>query len=400
MLREFSAGDCYQADDDEHVELVYRRCLQAGELGEWPSLVAGKPAETMDWPRFAQLVRANLQQRIPKRSSRAHAEGHLRVIETFAGTVTAEQLERWAMEVDPVASPSPFRKRIETLAQVQASGLMDLQQVLARLRAMRPRGTARRRQAQATMRPRAIPTDEQLQAWLDGLQGMEQWVFALVATYGLRPSEAWHAEGIDASGWITIPGEGLTKTARHYAPPVPAAWVARYQLAQHFTRYQQQLLKRWPLRWEERDGLRLPVNNSAVSNYLHKLQRDRPQPDGSVYPAQVKPLLAQACDTDGTDWVRPYDLRHAYAVRCFSDPAANMLPTEDHAQWMGHGVDVHRRIYLRWMPSARQKAALQERHARLAANGPQAPQEAPAELPPDVVARLAKLEQLERLLQA
>lgn len=399
VLREFKAGS-FLADLDADIELVYRRCIQAGELGRWPDAVDNRPSETLSWPEFAQLVRQNLQQRIPKRSSRAHAEGHLRTFETFAGPVSALQLERWVCELDPVAQPSPFRKRLETLAQIQSSGLMDLQQVLARLRALRPKGTARRRQVQATMRPRAIPSDAALQAWLDGLTGMEQWVFALIATYGLRPSEAWHAEGIDAQGWITIPGEGRTKTARHYAPPVPAHWVQRYKLAKTFNERQKQLLDRWPLKWEERDGISFPVNNSSVSNYLHKLQRDRPQPNGTVYPAQITPLMAKACDSDGSDWVRPYDLRHAYAIRCFSDAAVNMLPTDDHAQWMGHGVDVHERIYLKWMPAARQKAALQERHARLSSASAEPEALTPAELPPEILARLAKLEQLEKLLSS
>ena len=80
---------------------------------------------------------------------------------------------------------------------------------------------------------------------------------------------------------------------------------------------------------------------------------------------RVQPLIAEACEGGGTDWVRPYDLRHAYAIRCFTDPAVNMVPSEDHASWMGHGLDVHERIYLRWMPAARQKLALKDRHARL-----------------------------------
>lgn len=418
VLRTFSSA-VYRHDDDDDVEACYQRCLLSHSVGRWQDPAGPQVAESIDWPRFAQRVLEDVRQRIPKRASRAHAEGHLRSIAEFSGPVAVVRLERWARECDPISQPHPFRKRLETLAQIHASGLLDLSEALARLRALRPKGSARRRQEQRTQRPRAIPGDLALQNWLDGLRGVEQWTFALIATYGLRPSEAWHAEGIDAQGWITIPGDGLTKTARHYAPPVPATWVARYQLAERFSEYQARLLERWPLQWEERDGQRIPVNNSSVSNYLYKLLRDRSQPGGGVYPAQIEPLEAPAAEGEGVDWVRPYDLRHSYAIRCFTDPQVNTLPTDDHAAWMGHGADVHERIYLRWMPASRQKLALQERHSRLGARGPQEPleglpglsgvesdttaspgrPEGPVALPADVLAKLAKLEQLEQLLR-
>ena len=34
---------------------------------------------------------------------------------------------------------------------------------------------------------------------------------------------------------------------------------------------------------------------------------------------------------------------------------------DDMATWMGHGLDVHRRIYLRWLSSSRRKESLQRR---------------------------------------
>ena len=168
VLATFAAGD-YRADDDDAVELIYRQCIEAHKLGRWPDLIGGKPAENITWATFAQLVIEDVQRRIAKRSSRAHAEGHLRTIATWSGPVKAQRLERWAMELDPIAEASPFRKRVETLGQVQASGVLDVSDALARLRAMRPKGAARKRQQVATMRPRAIPTDAQLQAWLDQL---------------------------------------------------------------------------------------------------------------------------------------------------------------------------------------------------------------------------------------
>ena len=75
-------------------------------------------------------------------------------------------------------------------------------------------------------------TDEDLQHWLDRLEPFHQWVFGCNATYGLRPREPWHAEGIDSQAWISIPGDMKTKTAEHFAPAVPEAWVERLSRAQ------------------------------------------------------------------------------------------------------------------------------------------------------------------------
>jgi hypothetical protein len=38
------------------------------------------------------------------------------------------------------------------------------------------------------------------------------------------------------------------------------------------------------------------------------------------------------------------------------------------ATWMGHGLDVHRRIYLRWLSSSRRKESLQRRRGGAALN--------------------------------
>jgi hypothetical protein len=65
------------------------------------------------------------------------------------------------------------------------------------------------------MRVRVIPSDDDLQHWLDRLEPFHRWVFGCIATYGLRPHELWHAEGIDGQGWISIPGDMKTKTGEH-----------------------------------------------------------------------------------------------------------------------------------------------------------------------------------------
>ena len=97
--------------------------------------------------------------------------------------------------------------------------------------------------------------------------------------------------------------------------------------------------------------MKIAVNNVAVSNSLYKeFQRKG-----------LQKLWAPVADGEGMDWVRPYDLRHAYAIRCATSAETADAFDDDMATWMGHGLDVHRRIYLRWLSSSRRKESLQRR---------------------------------------
>ena len=176
-------------------------------------------------------------------------------------------------------------------------------------------------------------------------------MFGCIATYGLRPHELWHAEGIDSQGWISIPGDMKTKTGEHFAPPVPEGWVERYDLRHNWEQFHGQLNARWTVRFADVSGVKIAVNNVAVSNSLYKeFQRKG-----------LQKLWAPVADGEGMDWVRPYDLRHAYAIRCATSTETADAFDDDMATWMGHGLDVHRRIYLRWLSSSRRKESLQRR---------------------------------------
>jgi hypothetical protein len=107
------------------------------------------------------------------------------------------------------------------------------------------------------------------------------------------------------------------------------------------------------VRFAEVSGVRIAVNNVAVSNSLYKeFQRKG-----------LQKLWAPVADGEGMDWVRPYDLRHAYAIRCATSAETADAFDDDMATWMGHGLDVHRRIYLRWLSSSRRKESLQRRRS-------------------------------------
>ena len=374
---------CSRDDIEEARDL----CIQGHRQGSWPTPQSRRTvASGSDWSELAEACIADIKLRICKEGSRAHSINDLRKrIAQFRGPVEARRLQAWVLEHDPRLQLKSFNRRIETLSQIQRSGQMDLTAELQRLRDMRPKGAAEKIRKASSMRVRVIPTDEDLQHWLDRLEPFHQWVFGCIATYGLRPHELWHAEGIDSQGWISIPGDMKTKTGEHFAPAVPDAWVERYALRETWEHVHGQLNARWTVRFAEVSGVKIAVNNVAVSNSLYKeFQRK-----------SLQKFWAPIADGEGMDWVRPYDLRHAYAIRCATSVETAQAFDDDMASWMGHGVDVHRRIYLRWLSSSRRKEALQRRRAQgVAVNSIQSHTPAlalPDEITPDLLDMARKL---------
>ena len=84
----------------------------------------------------------------------------------------------------------------------------------------------------------------------------------------------------------------------------------------------------------------------------------------------------------------PYDLHYSYALRCETseDPELVATTSDEFAKWLGHGLEVHKRVYLAYMTADCRMAGLQARYGKS--------QESPAEagLSDEI---LAKLEQLE-----
>ena len=374
-IRTFSSG-VYFASEDEHIEACGKECLEAHKRGYWIE-TKKQGAASLKWEQLAEITLTNLRSRIARQGSRKNAEGHLREIGKLKGKVSVKLLKEWALLRSPINQPSAFRNRIETISHIDKAVEMDLGPLLAELRAMKPTGAAKKEQDRRTQKIRAIPEDSKLEAWLDRLEGHEQWLCAVIATYGLRPSEAWHAERIDEDGWIHIPGDGITKTERHYAPPQPAHWLERYQLRENFKQHQAAVNARWSIKWEERNGQKIPTNNSQVTNsFYSRIQGD------------FIPKLWV-----GDEWVRPYDLRHSYAIRCETSQDPELLATSsgEFARWLGHTYEIHKRVYLKHMRADRLLDSMKSRV------GSQKPAAQP-ELSEEILKKLEKLEQLEKLL--
>jgi len=357
----FSSG-CYRASDEQEIEHCHMACLRASALGSWAAAVkkeAGASPES--WKGFADSVLSNLRARVKKEGSRKNAEGHLSEIASFKGEVNAGRLESWALEKNPMTAPGAFRNRVETLSHIHKSELIDLKSTLERLRAKKPTGAARRDQESKMEFTKAIPPDDAIEAWLDKIEDPTlQWTFALIATYGLRPSEAWHSIGIVKDDFLVIPATTSKNKKGRNTAAVPRHWVKRYGLKTNFKVRQQALQERWPVRFDESNGWENPINNSGVANSLYH-----------YYTNHMNTLEFGTARGEKSGVMTPFLLRHCYAIRCFNDPSVYGLPMEEIAAYMGHGVEIHRRAYLRHnSESSELKTAQNKYRENMANNAP------------------------------
>ncbi|MFM8260090.1 MAG: hypothetical protein ACKN83_09760 [Vulcanococcus sp.] len=174
-LNEFSLKPrCWINRDD--IEEARDLCIQGHRQGRWPQPDPEVSAqEQWTWASLAEGCIADIKHRICKESSRVHAINDLQKrIAVLRGPVEAARLKAWALELDPRLQLKSFNRRIETLSQVHRSGLLDLTVELQHLRGLRPRGAAEKIRKASSMRVRVIPSDEDLQHWLDRLKPFHQ----------------------------------------------------------------------------------------------------------------------------------------------------------------------------------------------------------------------------------
>lgn len=229
---------------------------------------------------------------------------------------------------------------------------------------------------------RRIPSTEAIQQWLDLVieeDPLWGWVFAMIATYGLRPHEVWHLDGLpDENGLITIGVAArhikVTKTGFRAAVPLPAEWVERYQLggangeqrlAELRARYKPRFVNEEGMPFDpERDQVKRCDNNERLGAVCcHKLRSSDAKAE---FELQHK-LYAwvELASADGKKKAQkrkercvPYDLRHAYAIRARETTSWSYA---DVAAVMGHSPEVHRRTYLSEISGEQTKAAVVRR---------------------------------------
>ena len=155
---------------------------------------------------------------------------------------------------------------------------------------------------------RDIPSDEAIEAALKRVTLPHwRWTFAMCAAYGLRPHECAELTWLE-DDWIEV--ADATKTGSRRVTPCPSAWVSQFD--------------------------------------LHNLCR----------PTQSAHSLSKAfSDALARDQVtiKPYNLRHAYALRLMSKGVVADLA----ARLMGHSLAVHQSTYQRWIEADRIQKAMQ-----------------------------------------
>ena len=157
-----------------------------------------------------------------------------------------------------------------------------------------------------------IPSDSEIIEIWQGIPNKQwQYVYGLIAAYGLRPHEVFLLDGPIAEDGLLKVSEH-TKTGFRRVYPYPVEWLELFKL---------------------REG-KLP-DISAPTN--RKLGR----------------RVSKAFKSYGLPWP-PYSLRHAYAVRL----AAGRVPTAIAAKLLGHSVEMYSRTYLRHIGEDDLKRAL------------------------------------------
>ncbi|YCO48057.1 site-specific integrase [Thermosynechococcus sp. FA-CM-4201] len=163
--------------------------------------------------------------------------------------------------------------------------------------------------------PRDLPEDAQIVEWFYRLEHPAwRWVYGMLATYGLRPHEAFRLnfERLSQGERILEVLEN-TKTGFRRVWPCYPEWFDEFQLSQ----------------------VQLPPINTK-------------RPNLAVGRACSQYLSAKLP-------FRPYDLRHAWAVRTL----AFGLDLSLAAQQMGHSVQVHCQTYHRWITEKHHQAAFE-----------------------------------------
>lgn len=198
--------------------------------------------------------------------------------------------------VETTKSGSRTRRRASQAAATVTKALGWNDELVAQLRELGKGYSATKSQV-----ARDLPCKEMIEEFIDRLSSVWQWPVAITALYGCRPHEALLFAQIMPTGLLRISNG---KTGARQSLALPSEWV-----------------ERWSLHTK-----RLPAFNNQRSH------RD------------VGALMGQAFRRNDAGF-KPYDLRHAWAVRAIHTP---QISPSLAAKSMGHSLAVHSSVYQRW----------------------------------------------------
>ena len=252
-----------------------------------------------DFKEAARRLHASKYLKTPERGAAAWSKKWAPALRKLppSGVITEAVLLRCIRKL-PEGSASR-RDQGNLLAQVAKSLGLDHEAMLA---ACRGYGVDR-------LTERDIPTDAAIESAFRSIRLLHwKWTWGMCAAYGLRPHECAALVWLPEGDWIEI--ADATKTGSRRVTPCPSAWVTTWSL------------------------------------------RDLPRPS---QPAQsITKAFNDALDRDGIG-IRPYNLRHAYALRLLDRSVSADLG----ARLMGHSLQVHQQTYQRWIEADRIQRAMQ-----------------------------------------
>ena len=171
---------------------------------------------------------------------------------------------------------------------------------------------------------RDLPNDDFIQElWRKIPNESWKYVFALMATYGLRNHEVFFADlsSLKKGGDNIIRVLDTTKTGEHQVWPFHPKWVEIFELN------------------------KLGEDYSLLPKINLNLKITTLQNIGKRVTEQFKRYQLN---------IKPYDLRHAYAVRTILYD----LPDTVAARMMGHSVNLHTQTYHHWITKRDQQKAV------------------------------------------
>jgi integrase len=286
-----------EAEDKAHLLSRQLRtgtfCWEAWDTPEGPAAIT-----VAEFRTAAQRLHASKYRKEPERGASAWSKKWAPALRKLppSGAITEVSLLRVIRSM-PAGSASR-RDQGNLLTQVAKSlGL----ETSALLEACRGYGVDK-------LTERDIPTDEAIEAAFKQIrQPHWRWTFGMCAAYGLRPHECAELTWLE-DDWIEV--HDKTKTGARRVTPCPSAWIKLFEL------------------------------------------RDLPRPTQSA--RTLTKVFNDALDRAQVS-IKPYNLRHAYALRLLSKGVSADLG----ARLMGHSLQVHQSTYQRWIEGDRIQKAMQ-----------------------------------------
>jgi len=330
-----------------------------------------------NWDQVMDLVEEHLTKTM-KASSAKNIRADIRNLRNAETPFIWKKIRAWLFQKE--ISSRPFKNRLDSLEQLRlaiSSKFGDEPVWLQRkdLITLREQNNVSRTKAkryqpgQDLGGVRAIPTQKEAENYLDGLDDefeQHRWCIAMMMCYGMRNHELWHCSLLETNpedknyrkAIIMIPGNWRTKSKfTHWTFPIFPEWIAKYKLLEDFETMQEQLHKRakprimsavdMSQRWDPNNkrDMGVCVNNDYLGNWITSQMRKQ-LPD---WLASVPNAKGRFIKSGEKDTVKPYDLRHTFAVTLATSSKWNHIDENDAALAMGHNVDIHRKHYQRWI---------------------------------------------------